>query len=225
MSLDFTAITAASAVQTPVGGSTSSSKTDTAVGSQDYFLKLLVAQMNNQDPLNPMDSAQMTSQLAQLNTVQGINKLSTQLDTLLGDVTSAQSLQASSLVNHGVLVPGTSLALADGQAVGGVNLAGDVDSLTIKIKNASGTVIRTKELNKQDAGIVNFVWDGETDSGAAAAAGAYTFTAEATLAKTKVVADTLSFGSVSSVTPGSNGASVFVSGVGNVAMSQVKQIF
>src|ERR1700712_1221328 len=109
MALDFSAITAASAI--PLTSSTSSTSggstdgtIDSGAGSQDYFLKLLVAQMNNQDPLNPMDSSQMTSQLAQLNTVQGINKLSTQLDSLLGDVTSSQSLQASSLVGHNVLV-------------------------------------------------------------------------------------------------------------------------
>ncbi len=229
MSLDFSAITAASA--TPITSATSSSSggtlTDstTAAGSQDYFLKLLVAQMNNQDPLNPMDSAQMTSQLAQLNTVQGINKLSTQLDSLLGDVASSQSLQASTLVGHNVLVPGTELQLANGGAVGGVNLAGQVDSLTITIKDASGTPIHTAQLGPQDAGLVNFVWDGSTDSGVAAAAGSYTFSAAGKLASSTVVADTLSNGLVSSVTPGASGASVYVNNVGTVSMSQVKQIF
>ena len=221
MSIDFSAITAASA--TPVTASTTT-KQD-AVGSQDYFLKLLVAQMNNQDPLNPMDSAQMTSQLAQLNTVQGINKLSTQLDTLLGDVTSSQSLQASSLVGHNVLVPGTTMALANGQAVGGVNLDANADSLTITIKDASGAVVHTESLGSQDAGLINFVWDGTTDTGGTATAGTYTFTADAKAAGSKVVADTLSTGLVSSVTPGASGASVFVNGVGMVPMSQLKQIF
>ena len=230
MSLDFSTITAASATSltsttASTTSTTSTSKTDAAVGSQDYFLKLLVAQMTNQDPLNPMDSAQMTSQLAQLNTVQGINKLSTQLDTLLGDVTSAQSLQASTLVGHDVLVPGTSLTLADSSAVGGVNLAGDVDALKITIKDSSGTVVHTAELGAQEKGLVNFVWDGSTDSGTAATAGSYTFSAAGTLAGTTVVADTLSNGLVSSITPGSSGASVLVNGVGTVALSQVKQIF
>lgn len=227
MSLDFSAITAASATSTATttNTKTSSSASTAAVGSQDYFLKLLVAQMNNQDPLNPMDSAQMTSQLAQLNTVQGINKLSTQLDTLLGDVSSSQSLQASSLVGHNALVPGTTLDLANGQAVGGVNLASDVDKLTITVKDGSGTVVHTAQLGKQDAGLVNFVWDGTTDTGTAATAGTYTFSAAASLAGSKVVADSLSFGQVSSVTPGSSGAQVFVNGVGNVALTQVKQIF
>jgi flagellar basal-body rod modification protein FlgD len=231
MAIDFSALTAASA--TPVTSSTSStsnsssstSSTDPSVGSQDYFLKLLVAQMNNQDPLNPMDSAQMTSQLAQLNTVQGIQKLSTQLDSLLGDVASSQSLQATSLVGKAVLVPGTALVLTDSQSVGGVNLAGDVDSLKITISDSSGKAVKTVDLGKQTAGLVNFVWDGSTDSGAVAADGSYTFTAAGKSGTSTVVADTLSTGVVSSVTPNATGASIFVNGVGTVAMSQVKQIY
>lgn len=231
MALDFTAITAASA--TPLTTTTSktsgssTSGTDTSVGSQDYFLKLLVAQMNNQDPLNPMDSAQMTSQLAQLNTVQGIDKMSTQLDSLLGDVGSSQSLQASSLVGKDVLVPGSSIDLASGKGVAGVNLSADADAVTITIKDASGATIHTADLGAQSKGLVNFVWDGSTDSGTTAAAGAYTFTVSATsgAAKTTVSADTLSTGVVSSVTPGSDGGSVFVNGVGTIALSQVKQIY
>jgi flagellar basal-body rod modification protein FlgD len=230
MSIDFSALTAASSVpvtsSTSTTGSTANS-TDTSVGSQDYFLKLLVAQMNNQDPLNPMDSSQMTSQLAELNTVQGIDKMSTQLDSLLGDVGASQSLQASSLVGKDVLVPGSSIELANGQGVAGVNLATAADSVQITIKDSSGATVHTADLGAQSAGVVNFVWDGSTDSGATATAGAYSFTVTATAgtAKTAVTANTLSTGIVSSVTPGSNGGSVFVNGVGTIALSQVQQIY
>ena len=231
MSLDFSAITAASA--TPVTTSTSKtsgstgSSSDSAVGSQDYFLKLLVAQMNNQDPLNPMDSAQMTSQLAELNTVQGINKVSTQLDSLLGDVGASQSLQASSLVGKDVLVPGATIDLQNNQGVAGVNLTANADSVQITIKDSSGATVHTADLGAQSAGLVNFVWDGSTDAGTTAAAGGYSFTVTATTgtAKTAVAADTLSTGIVSSVTPGSNGGSVFVNGVGTIALSSIKQIY
>lgn len=229
MALDFSAITAASQVpvtsSTTTTGKSSTGSTDTSVGSQDYFLKLLVAQMNNQDPLNPMDSSQMTSQLAQLNTVQGINKLSTQLDTLLGDVNTSQSLQASSLVGHGVLVPGSSLALTKGQGIGGFDLAADADDVKVAVKDSSGKTIYSEDLGKQSKGLSNFVWDGSTDSGATAAAGAYSFTVSATAGGTKVTADTMAFGDVASVTPGSDGGSVFVNGVGTIPMSQVKQVY
>jgi flagellar basal-body rod modification protein FlgD len=206
-------------------GAASSASKSTTVGSQDYFLKLLVAQMNNQDPLNPLDSAQMTSQLAQLNTVQGINNLATKLDSLLGETNTAQSLQAAGLVGHNVMAPGTTLALQNGQAVGGINLAGAVDHLTVSIKDASGTVIRTEDLGAQQAGLMNFVWDGATDAGATATDGAYTFSVAAKSGKDTVVADTLSTGVVTSVTPGADGASLLVSGVGSFPMSQIKQIY
>ena len=122
-------------------------------------------------------------------------------------------------------MPGTTLDLADGRAVGGVNLASAADTVTITIKDASGTVVHTSELGKQDAGIVSFAWNGDADSGVTAKAGKYTFTASAKLAKSTVVADTLSFGQVASVTPGSSGGSVYVNGVGNVALGQLKQIY
>jgi flagellar basal-body rod modification protein FlgD len=117
------------------------------------------------------------------------------------------------------------LALANGQAVGGVNLASEADTLTISIKDASGTVVKTVNEGKQAAGLFNFVWDGTTDSGTNATAGTYTFTATAKSGSSTVIADTLSTGVVSSVTPGSGGASLFVNGVGTVPMSQVMQIY
>ncbi len=225
MALDFAAITAASQVTPKTTAGTTSTSKSTEVGSQDYFLKLLVAQMNNQDPLNPLDSAQMTSQLAQLNTVQGINNLATKLDSLLGETNTSQSLQASALVGHVVMAPGTSLPLADGQAIGGVDLAGPTDHLVITIKDASGNVVKTKDLGAQEAGVVNFVWDGSTDAGPAAAAGSYAFSAVGKLAGTSVTTSTLSAGTVASVTPTAGGASLLVGGLGTYDMSQVKQIY
>src|SRR3990167_8083696 len=78
----------------------------TAADTQDRFLKLLVTQMKNQDPLNPMDNAQVTSQMAQLSTVTGIDKLNVTLQALSDSMASSQSLQAASMIGYGVLVPG-----------------------------------------------------------------------------------------------------------------------
>ena len=226
MALDFSKITDASALSTDRTYTTTGTSSKGAVaGSQDYFLKLLVAQMNNQDPLNPLDSAQMTSQLAQLNTVQGINNLATKLDSLLGDVNTSQSLQATALVGHTVLAPGNALALANGQAVAGIDLSGAVDKLTVSVKNAAGTVIHTADLGKQEAGVMNFVWDGSTDAGAAATPGNYTFAVAGTLSGKAVDATTLSTGVVTRVTPSSTGASLLINGVGTADMTQIRQIY
>jgi flagellar basal-body rod modification protein FlgD len=97
---------------------------DTASATQDRFMKLLITQMKNQDPLNPLDNAQVTSQLAQLSTVTGIDKLNATMGTLKDSYQSSQALQATSLIGHGVLVPGNTTKLADGKAVLGMDLPG-----------------------------------------------------------------------------------------------------
>src|SRR6476659_4835046 len=72
--------------------------TDSASATQDRFMKLLITQMKNQDPLNPLDNAQVTSQLAQLSTVTGIDKLNTTIGDMNTAMVASQSLQASALV-------------------------------------------------------------------------------------------------------------------------------
>ena len=216
---------AATSASTSATSSAASASPATGAGSQNYFLKLLVAQMKNQDPLNPLDNAQVTSQLAQLNTVDGINKLASKLDALLGNNTAAQSLQAAALVGRAVMAPGTSLALANGQAVGGIELTSAADHVTVTIKDASGRVVHTADLGAQNAGVMNFVWDGSTDSGAAATPGTYSFAVAAQSGTSTIVANTLSTGVVSSVSPAPSGTSLTVSGLGSFALSQIRQIY
>ena len=74
------------------------------MGTQSSFLRLLTEQLKNQDPLSPMDNAQMTSQLAQISTVDGLGKLNTTLSTLLESSQSGEAMQAAALVGKGVMV-------------------------------------------------------------------------------------------------------------------------
>src|SRR5882672_589140 len=104
-----------------VGSVNSNTSTDTSVlnttnaaNASDRFLKLLVAQMQNQDPLNPMDNAQVTSQMAQINTVTGIEKLNTAVDGLSSQFAQLQAMQGASLVGRDVIVPGNKLDITDG---------------------------------------------------------------------------------------------------------------
>jgi flagellar basal-body rod modification protein FlgD len=198
---------------------------DSTAGSQDRFLKLLVAQMQNQDPLNPMDNAQVTSQMAQISTVQGIEQLNTTLASLLSGMNSAQPLQAASLVGHNVLAPGSSLSLKNGGAEGGAVLAQAVDSLIVTIKDSAGRVLHTADLGAQSAGTMRFSWDGSTDSGAAAIDGNYQFSLSGNAAGQKVTPDPLTVGQVTSVTPGDKGVTLSVGGLGDYSLSQIKQIF
>jgi flagellar basal-body rod modification protein FlgD len=218
---------------TTVQSSTSSTAAQTAaaasssqtVATQDRFLKLLVTQMKNQDPLNPLDNAQVTSQMAQLSTVTGIDKLNATVQALSDSMTSAQSLQAATMIGHAALVPGKQIDLLKGASNAAVELSQPADKLTVTISDAKGNVVRTLELGAQDAaGVIGFKWDGMDDAGAAVADGSYTFKASAVLAGTKSTPTTLSYGMVNSVSLTSSGAMLNMGSLGEVGLDAVRQI-
>ncbi|OGS90161.1 MAG: flagellar biosynthesis protein FlgD [Gallionellales bacterium GWA2_59_43] len=214
-------IIAALNAKAKAGSSTSASA---ATATQDRFLKLLVTQMKNQDPLNPLDNAQVTSQMAQLSTVTGIDKVNAALQALSDSMTSNQSLQAATMIGHGVLVPGKGVDLSSGAGFGGVDLAQSVDRLDIAIYDKSGAVVRNVNLGAQPVGLVNWQWDGRNDEGVAQADGGYTFAATAMQNGKAVDVATLQFGMVNSVTQGKQGVALSVGSLDGVALSQVRQI-
>jgi len=211
-------------------GSSSSSGTGTAgsnsaTGMQNSFMTLLVTQMKNQDPLNPMDNSQMTSQLAQINTVSGIDQLNTTVQSLMSNLGQTQTIQAAAMVGHGVLVPGSTIS-SDGTNTSGfgVDLPQAVDSLNVQIKDSNGRLVRTLTLGAQSAGVSTFSWDGKADSGAAAAAGQYSFSVAATQGGSKIDATALDIAQVSSVSNGTQGIRLNLGTAGTVSLSDVRQI-
>jgi flagellar basal-body rod modification protein FlgD len=130
---------------------------DTA--SADRFLKLLVAQMQNQDPLNPLDNAQVTSQMAQINTVNGIEKLNRTVQGLSSQFMQMQALQGAALVGRDVIVPGNRIDIVDGVGQGGFELTSPADAVKLEVLNAGGYVIDTVQLGAQSAGRRGFDWD------------------------------------------------------------------
>ena len=212
--------TSATNAATAAAAATGSSWANT----QDRFLKLLVTQMKNQDPLNPMDNAQVTSQMAQLSTVSGIDKLNVTLQALSDSMTTNQSLQATSMIGHGVLVPGNGIDLANGSAFGGFELTQSADSMTISIKDKAGALVRNIQLGAQPVGMGHWKWDGLDNNGAKVADGSYTFTANAVQAGSSADVSGLQFGMVNSVSQGKQGVTLSVGQLDGIAMSQVKQI-
>lgn len=216
---------------TTVQSSTSSTAAASAASTasqmsatQDRFLALLVAQMKNQDPLNPMDNAQVTSQMAQLSTVSGIEKLNTTVAALSSSMAAAQSLQAASMIGHVALVSGDQIAMASGSSNAAVELSQPADKVTVTIADASGNVVRTLELGAQDAGIVDFQWDGTNNSGTAQADGVYTFSTSAVLNGATSTPATLSYGLVNSVSLTSGVAQLNVGNLGDVGLDAVRRI-
>ena len=140
------------------GSSASSTQTANEAGSAERFLKLLVAQMQNQDPLNPTDNAQVTTQLAQINTVNGIEKLNTTVQGLHGQFTNLQALQSVSLVGRDITVQGNRMWVEDGQGVGGFELGGAADRVKVEVLSPAGVVLDTLELGAQGSGRHAFDW-------------------------------------------------------------------
>ena len=201
-----------------------SASTDTAASTQDRFLKMLVAQLQNQDPLNPMDNAAITSQMAQLSTVTGIDKLNATMAALSSSMAFGQSVNATSMIGRGVLVEGSTLTLSKGNAVGGMLLTQPADSVTVTIKDSSGNIVNKLEYGAQEAGVLPFAWDGKTTAGASAADGAYKFSTEAKLKGDSSTPAALAYGLVNAVTPGVDGATLEVGSLGAFALSAVKLI-
>jgi flagellar basal-body rod modification protein FlgD len=203
--------------------STSSTSGTSATDLQNTFLQLLVAQLKNQDPTNPMDSSQMTSQLAQISTVQGISQLNTSLSSLSTQLAAGQQSQAALLIGSTVLAPGNSVAVASGKAGAfGVQLTSAVSDLQVVVKNSAGTIVNTIDLGKQSAGTIPVGWTPTDTAGNTLADGTYTITATGTINGQAATAATLTGATVESVvtqstgTPGlvlSNGSTVDLTSV------------
>ena len=142
-----------------------SSGTDTgndAQAMQDRFLKLLVAQINNQDPMNPMDNAQMTTQMAQINTVNGIQQLNQTMSQVASQLMSMQVLQSASMVGRSVLTPGSALPLDPTTKIanGAFSLSDAADNVKIEVLSPGGQVLDTLNSGALGAGRHSFNWDG-----------------------------------------------------------------
>lgn len=209
--------------------STTSSKTGAQSASdlQNTFLTLLVTQMKNQDPTNPADSSQMTSQLAQINTVTGIGQLNTSLSSLATQLSAGQSTQAALLIGSTVLATGSDVTVTKGASSSfGVQLANDVSDLNINVKNKAGEIVNTIKLGAQSAGVVPVNgWTPVDSKGNTLADGTYTISATGTINGQAATAPTLAASQVQSVvqqtdgTPGlklANGKTVALTGVASI---------
>ena len=193
-----------------------------AAEQQDRFMKLLVAQMKNQDPLNPMDNAQMTSQIAQINTVGGIEKLNTTVESLLASFSKLQAQSSTHLAGRDVLVAGNQLTLDGGAGSGGVSLAAAADSVNVEILDAGGQPIRSIALGASGAGVRSFNWDGLRSDGQPAGDGSWRMRVTATAGGKPVPAQTLTAAHVQSVSEGAAGVELDLGSAGLQPLSAVK---
>ena len=207
-----------------IAGKAKDKETTAVQDLESRFLTLLMTQIKNQDPLNPLDNAQVTSQLAQLNMVNGIEKLNLTMTQLLGGYAEAQAMQAAGMIGKNVMIAGNGLPLADSKAFAGIALTGNADSVVVTIKDASGKVVQTNELGEQQAGMFYFAWDGKNENGDVMPDGKYTFSVKALADGKEIEATTGQIGTVSAVTRTNNGFLLDLGDMGNVAFKDIQQI-
>ena len=140
------------------------------------------------------------------------------------ELRASQALQATSLIGHGVLVPGSTTNLANGKAVLGIDLPAAADAVSVTIRDGSGNVVRKLDLGGQAAGTLPLGWDGKTDKGAAAASGQYSFEVSASSAGSALKPTTLSYDQVGSVSTGASGTKLNLNGGRSAALSDVREI-
>jgi flagellar basal-body rod modification protein FlgD len=218
-----------------VNPSTSSTTTDpnSVAAQQNQFLTLLSTQLQNQDPLNPMDNAQLTSQLAQLSTVTGINTLNATVTSLAASLSASQVTSSANMIGHGVLTKGTALALvatpavaatdtaaavpASASAIYGVNLGTAADDVQVTISDSTGKLVKTIDLGAQPAGAQPFGWNGIPDGGTTPlAAGNYTIAVSATAGGVALTdATSLTYSTVASVSNNASGTQLTLVGNGS----------
>jgi flagellar basal-body rod modification protein FlgD len=193
---------------------------------QTEFLRLMITQLENQDPFKPMESGEFLGQLAQFGTVSGIEDLQQSFRQFSQTIYSGQTLQAASLVDRNVMVPGDMVLTDPARGVNGgaqVSASGEV---TISVYNQAGQLVRRIPMGMQEAGLREFHWDGRDDSGALMPPGIYEFRAEGRSAGRSEALETYLSARVESVSVGKNDGSLTlrVEGVGEFDFSQVRQI-
>ncbi|MBG0842106.1 flagellar hook assembly protein FlgD [Ectopseudomonas toyotomiensis] len=193
---------------------------------KNEFLNLLVAQLNNQNPLEPQGNGEFIAQLAQFSQVEGIEKLNTSMGTLLSTYQSSQALQASSLVGRKVIIP-SDKAVVDTSESFKASTVLPVSSSNVYVNvydNASGALVTRINLGQQEAGNVSFIWDGKNSDGEVMPPGTYKFEAQATYGSETKGLYTLLPANVDSVTLGGNELLLNLAGLGSVPLSNVQVI-
>ena len=182
----------------------------TAAEQTQNFLKLLIAQIQNQDPMAPMDASTMTAQMSQLNMVSSMANMNTSMTAMLSQMQSVNFMNQAALIGHSPAVAGNGIAF-DGtnQVMLGANATNPLKSVVATITDASGNVVNSVDLGNINAGMSNFIWNGQNADGSTVPAGMYYLSlsgknsADASENPTAYVAS-----AVASVTKGANGDAI-----------------
>lgn len=193
---------------------------------KDAFMKLLLTQMKNQDPTNPLQSHEMAAQLAQFTSLEKLTNISEGIDSLTKAQAPAHNFEALSLIGKAVSGDSSKIERSDDKDSHAISfqVRQDAQKVTIKIKNAEGQVVRTLESANMKAGKNEIMWNGKTEDGSDAPKGSYLVSIEANASNgQKLGADTRFEGVITGVNFTAQGP-VLMIGKQAVAMKDVKEI-
>jgi flagellar basal-body rod modification protein FlgD len=193
---------------------------------KNAFLKLMIAQLKHQNPLEPTSNADFVAQLAQFSSVEGIQELNSTVGQIASGNQSSQALQASSLVGRTVKVAtNTSTLGSSGKVAGTVEVPVTTSGVQMSVFNSAGELVFKEDLGAQKAGDVPFVWAGKNANGEPMPAGDYRFTATSTFDGKPLQLKTYLGANVNSVTLGANNTvTLNVQGLGPVPVGSIKEI-
>jgi len=194
---------------------------------QEQFLKLMMAQMQNQDPMKPMENGDFLTQIAQFSASKGIADMSDSISTLTQSLASNQALQASSLIGRVVLAPSETGFLEPGQGMGGaIELPSSTLDVNVSIYDQSGAVVKSIPMGQQAAGDVYFAWDGTDEAGNTMPPGLYNVQATANINGQTQAMQTMVASRVESVSvgKGGQGVSLNLAGLGSMNFNNVREI-
>jgi len=213
-------------VVTPTVNSSStaaSAQSITTLTQQD-FMNLFVAQMQYQNPLDPMSDSDMATQLAQLNTVNALTTMNNTLNEMMTNQASQNNLQATSLIGKTIEATGNSLSIQNGVVSNGAYQLSQPGNVTIQISDSSGNLVRQINAGSQGTSMQSIGWNGTNQQGVTLPDGTYTFQVSATdQSGNAVSAATYLLGTVDGVSF-QNGAAVYQVGGNNINFSDILAI-
>jgi len=208
----------------PASTSTTPAAPKTQLDQSD-FLKLMTAQMSNQDPFQPQSNTEMIAQMAQFSTVTGIQQLNTTASSMQTEIAQNRIATSASFIGKSVLVPGsTALADSTGGISGAIDLPSSATGLTVNITRSTGELVKSIDLGSNPAGLVGFSWDGKDTSGNAVGDASYNVSAQMTNGGAPTAAATDVYGPITEapVPSGTDPQTFKVGGVGTVNLTDIK---
>jgi flagellar basal-body rod modification protein FlgD len=204
---------------------TTTTKTDTPsnVMDKNAFLKLLVAQLKNQDPTQSQDPNAMVSQMTSFSTLEQMQNTNSLLSGIQSQNSGLYQAQTASLIGKTVRISSTTLNLSNSSATIGVNLASAATTL-LTIKDATGNVVRVLNAGDLKAGNNSVTWDGKDANGNKLPDGPYTVAAVAQGADGKAVTTATNINATVQSVKFVNGAVMITAGGQSYALTDVNEI-